>query len=253
MRKMREISGRTRLAGLIGANTANSLSPKIHNFLASCLGVDMVYTCFDVAPNGLKDAVFGAYAMGMAGLNITAPYKIAVMPHLDRLDTSAISTKAVNLLKYGNSGYTGYNTDIDGVLGALTHFHVEGISSATILGNGGAAKAAKAALEWLGCGDITILHRQPLTHNGDLLINATSATPSELAATIPLCQLEKFGCIFDMNYPEKNPWLDQANRAGIKTFDGKTMLVFQAVRAFEILWDVNVSYETANEILSNII
>jgi len=175
------------------------------------------------------------------------------MPHLAALDPSAKSCGAVNLLKWEPHGYVGYNADIDGVLGALHHHHMANVRKAVILGNGGAARAAKIALERLGCQDITILHRKPLHGSGDVLINATSASPSELLDIAPVNHMENFGCVFDMNYPKHNAWLDAAQGANIIAFDGKAMLVYQAIRAFEILWGVPVPQDLVNKILIDII
>jgi len=251
---MATISGKTRLAGLFGADTSHSLSPQIHNFFAKKLGVDMVYTCFNVQQANLASAVKGAYNMGIVGLNITSPHKIAVIPHLATLDASAQNTNAVNLLKHMPQGYVGYNTDVYGVLETLRRHNVQNIKSATILGNGGAAKAAKIALEQLGCKNISLLHRKPLSnHGGSLLINATPASFDELEAIAPLHQLKNFECIFDMNYPKNNSWIKSAENFGIKAFDGKSMLVFQAVRSFEVLWNVTLPKNIVNEILLDII
>jgi len=246
-----KIDGKTQLAGLIGADTSGSLSPHIHNYLAAELSIDMVYTCFNVWPSDLAAAIKGAFVLGVAGLNITAPHKIAVMPHAASLEKCAVGTVAVNLLKRTSEGYVGYNTDISGILGALDYYNMSNVKSVSILGNGGAARAARVALQQLGCNNVTILHRESLDgHSGDLLINATSASSDELAAISSPCQLEKFGSVFDMNYPKNNPWLESARKAGARPFDGKAMLVFQAVKTFEILWGKSVPKSITTDILS---
>ncbi|MCL2576065.1 MAG: hypothetical protein FWE33_06500 [Defluviitaleaceae bacterium] len=230
---MQKISGKTQVSGLIGGNTANSLSPYIHNFLAHKLGVDMVYTCFNVTKTDLQAAINGALALGIAGLNITAPHKISVIKDLKRLDETANQVQAVNLIKRSNNGFIGYNTDVYGVLCALRHYGLYDIKSATIFGAGGAARSAKVALFQMGCKKVEIIHRQPLdTAIGDLLINATP---------VSILPSDNFNFFFDMNYPKE---YEHKN-----FFDGKTMLIFQAIKAFEILWDVKITQAIADELI----
>lgn len=213
----------------------------------------MVYTTFDVAQDGLGDALRGAHALGIAGLNVTAPHKTAVMEHLSHLDQTAEIAGAVNLLKYAKNGYNGYNTDVYGIMGAdIIHPQHK---TATILGAGGVAKAAIIALNQLGCKDITIIKRGEIhkieNARGHIFIQATSATPDELLNIAPPSKLENFDIIFDMNYPAKNPWLDSF-KSEIKTFDGIRMLVHQAIKAFEILWNTDVPRGLARKIIDQI-
>ncbi|MCL2353348.1 MAG: hypothetical protein FWC69_01810 [Defluviitaleaceae bacterium] len=239
----KSISGKTQVVALIGADTQNSLSPFIHNFLASKLGHDMVYTTFDVAPSNLQTAIDGAYALGIKGLNITAPHK----------GNALKGTSAVNLLKYTPQGYKGYNTDIYGIEKALVHCGGNGLESAVILGDGGASKAAVIALENMGCKNITILSRKMGNLHtlkglkGCLFIQATSATPDVLLQIAPPNVLEGFDAIFDMNYPKQNPWLQAMDNLAI--FNGIAMLVFQAVKGYEILWDVKVPQPLIDHLL----
>jgi len=241
----KSISGKTQVVALIGADTQNSLSPFIHNFLASSLGHDMVYTTFDVAPSNLQTAIKGAFALGIKGLNITAPYKSNAIKGMD----------VVNLLKYTSQGYIGYNTDICGIEKALEH-HQAIPKKAAILGDGGAAKAAVIALENVGCKDIITLSRKMgnlhtlKNLKGDLLIQATSAAPDTLLEIALPSALKGFGAIFDMNYPKQNPWLEAMDN--LKTFNGIAMLLFQAIKAYEILWNVTISEDLAMEVYNAI-
>jgi shikimate dehydrogenase len=266
------ISGKTRTAGLIGENITHSLSPHIHNYLAKSLSCDLVYTCFNVRPQDLEAAIKGAHALGIAGLNITAPHKTAAMNFAVAVDESAAEVDSTNLLKYTKLGYLGFNTDVYGILCALEYHGVMNsdneIKDATIFGAGGAARAAIAALSSLGCQNLTIVNRsknnaKKLLHfakegyhmnaktgdkprEGDLLIQASAATPAQLLDQIPKAD---FDAIFDMNYPKDNIWLKQLKSPKINTFDGIAMLVFQAVKSFEILSETTVSSKLTADLL----
>jgi len=258
------ISGKTRLAGLIGSDTKNSLSPQIHNFLAKTLGQDIVYTTFNVQPMQLEIALKGAYALGIAGLNITAPHKKTVLMHISKLDESAEKLEVTNLLKHTDEGYVAYNTDVYGISQSLQHYGITSVKSATIYGAGGAAKAAVAALVEKGCKKLNIMNRSEayarvlaqfarasyginakfanaLTE-GDIFIQASSAKPNELMDVMP----KNYNLVFDMNYPKANPWLAQFPN----TFDGKCMLIFQALQAYEIMWDATVDNKTKSKLLN---
>ncbi|MCL2854245.1 MAG: shikimate dehydrogenase [Defluviitaleaceae bacterium] len=245
------VTGKTRMAGLIGANTRNSLSPYIHNFLSQKMGQDALYAAFDVDAHDLADAVKGAYALGFAGLNVTAPHKISVMDFIANLDKSAEKVSAVNLLKYTEEGVFGYNTDVCGVLSALKHHKTPQPKSVTILGTGGASKSAQLALS---NSRLTIINRNNAEagalHNiqGDLFVQATSATPEHLLQILPPQLLSNFGTVFDMNYPKANPWLDRVKALKIPAFDGIAMLAYQAIKAYEIIWSTNIPEEMAQEL-----
>jgi len=261
------ISGTTRVAGLIGGSTAHSLSPFIHNFLASAMGIDAVYATFDVSPEGLEMAVSGAYVLGFAGLNVTAPYKTAVIRHTTELENDAKIIQAVNLLKWEDYGFYGYNTDIYGILATLKHHGMVRLTRATILGAGGAARAGVAALANLGCRHLSLINRtkssaQALSSlaqsrynmeteivtaptSGDIFIQATSQTPLELENVLP----KKYNMVFDMNYPRQNPWLGSIDAV---TLDGISMLIFQAIAGFEIMWNVKVPLKIISELTISI-
>jgi len=250
------ITGKTRMAGLIGKNISSSMSPFVHNYLSEKTGQDAVYTAFNVDETQLEDAVKGAYALGFAGLNVTSPHKIAVMDFAVSLDKTAQNAHAVNLLKHTDRGFVGYNTDIDGILWSLREHHkVPPPKHVTILGSGGASNAAVLALN---DADVTVISRKDAERgalhsvSGDLFIQATAGTPEELLRLVPPRLLKNFTTIFDMNYPIYNPWLQRVKTPENKTFDGLAMLVYQAIKAYEIIWRKNISHELAQELFSAI-
>ena len=141
---MKEIGASTALYGLIGHPVGHSLSPQIHNTLAEYTGMDLCYTVFDVeSRERLGDAVRGAHALGIGGLNVTVPYKKDVFPYLADIDPIAERIGAVNTLVRCEGGYKGYNTDYMGLRRALEECGVDVTArDAAVIGAGGAARAA---------------------------------------------------------------------------------------------------------------
>jgi shikimate dehydrogenase len=137
-----------RFAVLLGDPVAHSLSPQIHNAAFRALGLDAVYLACRVIPADLPAAVAGLKALGALGANVTIPHKEAVVPLLDRLGPAAEATGAVNTLVFEADGAVrGENTDVEGFLAPLRP-HADGLHGAamTVLGAGGAARAAACAL-----------------------------------------------------------------------------------------------------------
>ena len=86
---MREIDGKTRVCGLIGNPVEHTLSPVIHNTLAQRMGQDLVYVPFLVEESRVEDAVKGAYALNVLGLNVTVAHKSAVLPWVKEIEPLA--------------------------------------------------------------------------------------------------------------------------------------------------------------------
>lgn len=139
---IKEINGKTRLCGLIGNPVEHTLSPVIHNFLAERMGHNLVYLPFYVEKD-IKRAVDGASALNILGMNVTVPYKNAVMPFLAKLDENAERIGSVNTLVRTKEGFMGYNTDY---LGLSRTMREEGIEISgrkiAVIGAGGAAMSA---------------------------------------------------------------------------------------------------------------
>jgi shikimate dehydrogenase len=165
---MVEITGKTRLVGLIGWPIEHSLSPAIHNAAAADLGLDLAYLPMPVRAEDLQAALQGLAALGFLGANVTVPHKERVIPFLDRLDPAAGAIGAVNTIVINHntpvspntSGespvppraeLTGYNTDWSGFLEDLDELDIE-ISNGDclILGAGGSARAVVHALASAG-------------------------------------------------------------------------------------------------------
>ena len=155
-----KIDGKTRTCGLIGNPVEHTLSPVIHNNLADMLGMNLTYVPFLVEEEGLDRAVEGAYELNILGMNVTVPYKSAVIKSLKEIDELAEKIGAVNTLVRCEGGYKGYNTDMSGLFRAM---QTEGIrvkdETVLLLGAGGAARAVAFLCCQCGAKKIYICNR----------------------------------------------------------------------------------------------
>ena len=139
---MKKIDGKTRTCGLIGNPVEHTLSPLIHNTLAKDMEHNLVYVPFQVEADAVGEAVKGAYALNLLGMNVTVPHKSAVIPYLKDIDELAGKIGAVNTLVRCEGGFKGYNTDMTGLKRAMESDGIvlEG-EKVILLGAGGAARA----------------------------------------------------------------------------------------------------------------
>ena len=180
------MDGKTRVCGLIANPVEHSMSPMMHNFFAQRTGVNLAYVPFKVEEDRVGDAVKGAYALNILGMNVTVPYKQRVMEFLSELDEDARAIGAVNTLVRTAAGYKGYNTDGAGLKRALAQagIRTEG-EHCLLIGAGGAAKAAAYVLAKGGAADIHILNRNE-TRARELADCINTLTGSGLAEALPL-------------------------------------------------------------------
>lgn len=163
-RYRQDLTGSTRLVGLIGEDVSRSLSLLLHNEAFASLELDWAYVPLPV-PNEpherLGDAVRGLRALGFVGANVTMPYKVAVLPYLDELTATARRIGAVNTIRVDDSGrLIGGNTDGVGFLADLGQQGVDWREHpALILGAGGAARAVANTLAERNCPHITVVNR----------------------------------------------------------------------------------------------
>jgi shikimate dehydrogenase len=142
------MSSAVKILALLGHQVDYSLSPFIHNTAISHLGLNYFYTIFNIATSeDLKDVLNGMRAMGIAGFNVTIPYKERVMAYMDKLSPAASEIQAVNTILNQDGHLIGYNTDSYGFAQPLLPYknHLKG-QAVAIFGNGGAARAAIHAL-----------------------------------------------------------------------------------------------------------
>ncbi len=260
-----QIDGKTKLIGLIGCPVEHTLSPIIHNTLNEACKENMVYTPFHVEPDAVSDAVKGAYALGILGLNVTVPHKQAVMDSLVDMDAAAKAIGAVNTLVRVEGGYKGYNTDMEGLRREVLSENVslKGCS-VVVLGAGGASKAVVYMCLLEGAKKVYLLNRtvekaqriaddmnplfdgeviaMPLSSYGqipDQELYAFQATsiglhPHESDVVIEdMSFYQKVKVGFDLIYnPARTRFMQFVEQAGGTAYNGLKMLLYQGVIAY---------------------
>ena len=246
-----------KLLGIIGKPVERSLSPAIYNSIFKKTGLPWRYLPFQVEKNHLKNLIVCMKLVDLCGLNITVPYKEAVLPFLDRLDSSAQKSGAVNTIVRRGNRFIGFNTDGDGFCNALKEQMGVFPKGKTIvlIGAGGASRGIAAALAKRGVKNIVLLNRSlnkakkarahlkkyfPKTEwdafsftpknlkkslaMADILVQAT---PVDLK--LPLQWLAPKAIVCDIRYQKgPTPLLKEAKKRKLKTLDGLWMLAHQA-------------------------
>jgi shikimate dehydrogenase len=262
------ISGKTKICGLIGDPVAHTMSPVMHNAAFTELALDYVYLPFRVSPEDLPRAVSGLKALNAIGFNVTIPHKVVVVPLLDEIDPLAERIGAVNTVVNESGVLKGYNTDASGFLRALLESGIEpGGKSIVLLGAGGAARAIayilaerqtgltilnrREELDWareiarnikkdLGnevkVFELLVGHLAAALEKADVLVNATSVgmSPGSDISPVPAELIRPGLAVMDIVYnPVRTKLLRDAAGAGAMTVAGLDMLVWQGALAFE--------------------
>lgn len=155
------VSGRTRVYGLIGAPVAHSLSPRLVNEAFAHLGHDGVYVAFPSKTGAVGELVSGLDALGIAGVNVTYPLKADVVPYLVETSDAVAAIGAANVLVLRpGGGYRGENTDAPGTALAVRTWLGAPCERVVILGAGGAARAAAYGLLTTGVTELTFVVRE---------------------------------------------------------------------------------------------
>ncbi len=145
-----EITGHTRLIGLLGFPVKQSRAPKMHNLAFAKAGIDLVYLTFDVTNDNLADAVKAMRVLSVAGFNVTMPNKQAILPLLDELSKEARIIGAVNTVSNSGGILKGYNTDALGFIMNLDEHGVAYKAKKVVVGGAGGAGSACAVQLALG-------------------------------------------------------------------------------------------------------
>lgn len=276
-----QINGRTKICGLIGNPVEHTLSPLIHNTLSELLGRNLVYVPFLVQTERLENAVKGAYALGLEGLNVTVPHKERVLPYLAEVDGLAERIGAVNTLVRCEGGYKGYNTDMPGLYRAMMDdgIRVEG-EQVLILGAGGVARAVAVMLSekaeriyllnrtmekaaaiadevnaYAGrqaAAALSLAEYTALPEGSFLAVQATNVGmyPDTDKAVIEEKDFyRRIRTGYDLIYnPDKTKFVRLVEEAGGAAFNGLKMLLYQGIIAYELWNQVSVSKEQAEEV-----
>ena len=260
------ISGKTLVAGVVGTPVCHSLSPTIHNAWIAAAGIDAVYVAFAPTVDGFARFAEGLRGGAARGLNVTAPFKQDALALADRASDRARRAGAANLLIFETGGTIwADNTDGEGLLAALVEQAPEfdpAAGPAVVLGAGGAARGAAAALLDAGAPSIRIVNRSVargefLAHSlGDrvevfsveaagraltgvaAVINATPAAWNAVeGSALSLDEAPAAAVVMDMVYrPLDTAFLREARARGLRTVDGMAMLIGQARPSFAALF-----------------
>lgn len=248
---MGAITGRTRLAAVIGSPVAHSLSPALHNAAFESAGLDWRFVAFEVAPGRGAKAVEAMVTLGIAALAVTAPHKRDVAAAVDEVDEAAAALESVNTVVLRPDGTTyGASTDGAGFVASLRAGGVDPAGMrAVVIGAGGAARSIVDALGRSGVADIAIVNRTPDTaaaaaalarvarvgtiddvSSADLVVNATPVgMGGDGRLPVDPERLTAGQVVADIVYhPLDTPLLQAARRIGARTVDGLGMLVHQA-------------------------
>jgi shikimate dehydrogenase len=255
--------------GLIGNPVGHSLSPPMHEAGYEALDIDARYVTFEPPADGAVAAIEGAEALGVAGLNVTIPFKQDVLDAVDP-DPLAARIGAVNTVDFGGERPTGYNTDAAGAVRALRDGGVSLSGTAVVVGAGGAGRAVAFALADEGMA-VRVANRTEskadslaadvresdgpggtngdtspdatghgldelgsLLADADVLVNATSVGMEADETPVPAEALHGDLGVLDAVYrPLETRLLQDAAAAGATTVDGARMLLYQGVVAFE--------------------
>jgi len=261
--------------GIIGDPVEHSLSPPMHEAAYDETGIDATYMRFRVEED-VRDAVRGASALGIEGLNVTVPHKQTVA-ELDEVELDEVAERvgAVNTLDFDGDEIRGYNTDAGGARRAIERATEVDGERVVVVGAGGAARAiafelaangatvaianrteskakelAKEVKEVGNAGGYALDLLERLVPDADIVVNATTVGMEEDRSPVPADALGSHHVVFDAVYtPLRTRLLKDAEEAGATTVDGAWMLVYQGAEGFEIWTGEEASVERMNEAL----
>ena len=241
---------------VIGNPIEHSLSPKLHNYWLKENNIDAIYDKSNLDEGEIKNIIYEVKKEKINGVNVTVPFKKAVIPFLDELSPEAKDTQSVNTIYFQNGMTIGHNTDIAGFELAIKYAKYDiSKKKVFILGAGGVAPSIIYALKKMKASKIILTNRTKEkaknlkdlfndieivdwgeTIDFDMIINATSiglknedSLKFDYSANGP----NKF--FYDVIYnPRETLFLKRAKLFGNRTENGKMMFIYQAHQAFTI-------------------
>lgn len=246
--------------GLIGEKLSHSFSKEVHAALA-----DYDYRLVELSRDGLDSFM---RSRDFKAINVTVPYKSAVIPYLDVIDDTARDIGAVNTVKCIGDKLYGYNTDVLGLRDLILRVSPETRGKTVlILGSGGTSKTAHAVCSSLDPREIVTVGRvardgvidyesayRDFSH-ADLIINTTplGTYPDQDACPIDLSSFDRLSGVVDVVYnPLRTELVVSAKERGIAAEGGLYMLVSQAVHACEIFTETVIAPERVSAVFSDI-
>jgi shikimate dehydrogenase len=270
------VSGKARLAGVLGWPVGHSRSPRLHGYWLERHGIDGAYVPLAVRPEDFEAAFRALPLLGFAGANVTVPHKEAALRLADVVEPLAGRIGAVNtLVVLADGRIEGRNTDAFGFLENLSRgapAWVVASSPAVVIGAGGAARAVCAALQDAGVPEIRLVNRTldraaalaaelgaPIhavawgeraacLDGAGLLVNTTTlGMTGQSPLELDLSALAPTAVVNDIVYaPLETDLLARARARGNPVVDGLGMLLWQAVPGFEAWFRVRP--EVTNEL-----
>jgi 3-dehydroquinate dehydratase/shikimate dehydrogenase len=257
--RVKELTEKTQVFGVIGDPVSKSLSPYMHNPAFQANGIDAVFMHLEVKnlEKFITEFIPGS-GLNFGGLSVTMPHKQAIIPYLDEIDETAKTIGAVNTVKIENRKLRGFNTDADGFIGPLKKACGDlKKARVALLGAGGAARACVYALKKEGASvtvfvrnvgkaaafagefGVDVLDLAGLDTSGfDIVINATPVgmkAGEENKTLLDAERLKGVKLVFDLiTKPAETALMREAKKAGIPTIGGAEMLIAQGVKQFEI-------------------
>ncbi len=239
---------------LVGHKISYSLSPKIYNEFFEKNRIDAHYGIFDVSPENFDSEIKIFLANeNLKGFNITKPYKIRIIPHLNILSSEAEELGSVNCaVRFGNL-FKGFNTDKTGFIRSIEKFgsEIKG-KSALVLGAGGVAPAVVSGLSEIGASKIFIANRTfekakklaerferakeiPVSEIPEvapeckIIVNATTVGLHGEKSLVPESAVRSGQILYDLIYnPEETDFLKTGKKKGAIVMNGRKMLEEQA-------------------------
>jgi shikimate dehydrogenase len=280
------VSGHTLVFGLVGHPVRHSLSPTMHTHLFEQEGIDAIYMAFDVHPERANRVADAIRTLDIRGVNLTVPFKAAILPDLDHVTRAAKEAQAVNVVIQHDGFLTGYNTDGEGFARAFEADFGSGAIAghhAVVLGAGGAGRAVAAGLADRGAAGVTLLNRTqtraesavaslaayfpntdfvvgPLSSEAfaqraaacSVVVNCTSGPGAEAVGGFEPRVLSDDTIWCDINYwmPDP-PLLATCKSIGLRTQNGLPMLIEQGALSFELFTGVPVDARSIYEHLQS--
>ncbi len=281
------ITGHTGLLALIGSPVGHSGSPAMYNYSFARLGLDYVYTAFDIKESEVKDAIAAMRLFHMRGCNVTMPDKMEAAKYVDELSPAAEIIGAVNTIVNDDGKLTGYITDGEGFVSNLKDHGIEVKGKKiTVAGGGGAATAIQVQCALDGAREITILNKKDaffertlvmaekirkavpsITVNvydiddagqmkkeirsSDIFANATIVGMKPMDQESVVKDPDAFYpglVVADAVYdPVETKLLKDAKAAGCTCIGGKGMLLWQGVAAFKLYTGMDMPVEEVKE------
>jgi len=246
------------MRGLIGKKLSHSFSKEIHEKLDQ-----QEYNLIELSE---LDSFF--QEKPFTAINVTIPYKSAVIPFLDTVSESAKEINAVNTIVNENGKLHGYNTDVDGLLYTFDYYHISLQEKIVgIIGNGATSRTIRYVSKLRNASEIKIFARNPKEnehhlseiHNHkdiNVLINATPYgmyPDNNKESLINVVDLPGLEFVLDLVYnPLKTNLILQAKKHNIRAVNGLMMLVHQAVRANELFNNVTYKRKITNNLFKDV-